>query len=58
MGLCKNIKTRLMEGSYVSAAEKRFGRYIESPKKKVKSATKPKPKSNKDFITDMLDGLL
>ena len=59
MGLCKNIATRLMEGTFVSAAEKRFGGYIEPSKKKSpKKEKKVPPRSNKDFVTDMLDGLL
>jgi len=54
MGLCKNLYTKIGEGSFVSAAEKRFGGYITSPKKKKKVA---KPKKD-TFITDLLDGLL
>ena len=56
MGLCKNIHTKIGEGTFVSAAEKRFGGY-EVKKSPTKKKVVP-PKNNKEFVTDMLDGLL
>jgi hypothetical protein len=58
MGLCKNLYTKIGEGSFISADEKRFGAYRGmSPIKKKKVA--PDKQAAKDmFLRDLLDELL
>ena len=55
MGLMKTMHTKLCEGTFVSASDKRAGGYT---KKSPKSKSKVPPKTDKECIGDMLKGLL
>ena len=54
----KTMHTKLCEGTFVSASDKRAGGYTQKKKKSPKSKSKVPPKTDKECIGDMLKGLL
>ena len=58
MGLCKSLYTKRCDSGKLSIAEMRFCGLRPWPKESPKKKDKVPQKSNEEFITDMLKGLL